>query len=184
MKEDHVLSKKIGGAFKRCTSGSRLPKRFRSGFTLVELIIVIVIIGILSSISIIGYNSVKDRGVDAKVKADFTNIHKAANIYKANGYTFTALTDVDGDAILGDADIVQLVDRPGHPLIQTAPTHPWKNKSEYGEYEYYWYLASSVDALYFETLLTGASEKWHYYCTINYDIDGDGGLDNNCVSDW
>jgi general secretion pathway protein G len=49
----------------------------RSGFTIVELLIVIVVIGILAALSIIAFNGVRARAVEASVSSDLvTNLKK------------------------------------------------------------------------------------------------------------
>lgn len=52
------------------------------GFTLVELIIVIVIIGILAAISVLAYNGVVDSAHDTTVKSDLANFAKKIEIVK------------------------------------------------------------------------------------------------------
>lgn len=47
-----------------------------SGFTLVELLIVIVVIGILAAISIVAYNGVRNMAHDSAVKAEVSQIYK------------------------------------------------------------------------------------------------------------
>lgn len=49
----------------------------RKGFTIVELLIVIVVIGILAAIVIVAYNGVQKRAADAKTVADTVAIKKA-----------------------------------------------------------------------------------------------------------
>ena len=53
------------------------------GFTLVELLIVIVIIGILAAISIVAYNGVMTKSRDSERQSDTRNIANAASAYKA-----------------------------------------------------------------------------------------------------
>lgn len=50
------------------------------GFTIVELLIVIVVIAILASISVVAYNGVQDRSRNSKVAADINSIVKAINL--------------------------------------------------------------------------------------------------------
>jgi prepilin-type N-terminal cleavage/methylation domain-containing protein len=45
-----------------------------SGFTIVELLVVIVVIGILAAISIVAYNGISDRARLAKINSDITMI--------------------------------------------------------------------------------------------------------------
>jgi len=64
------------------------------GFTIVELLIVIVVIAILAAISIVAYNGVQNRANDTAVKNDLRQFHSLIEQYKIlNGNyptTFTA----------------------------------------------------------------------------------------------
>lgn len=49
-------------------SGEVPPRARRGGFTIVELLIVIVVIGILAAISIVAYNGIQNRSNDTVIK--------------------------------------------------------------------------------------------------------------------
>lgn len=51
------------------------------GFTIVELLIVIVVIGILAAITIVAYNGVQKRAFDTRRKSDIASIQKALTQY-------------------------------------------------------------------------------------------------------
>lgn len=46
------------------------------GFTIVELLIVIVVIGILATITVVAYNGIQDRAADVAIKSDLSNMGK------------------------------------------------------------------------------------------------------------
>jgi len=62
-----------------------------NGFTIVELLIVIVVIGILASISIVAYNGVQSRANDSVLKSDLSNFGKKMEIAASeNNGTYVA----------------------------------------------------------------------------------------------
>ena len=54
----------------------------RKGFTIVELLIVIVVIAILAAISIVAYNGIQQRGKDSKVQSMINSNAKKVLAYK------------------------------------------------------------------------------------------------------
>jgi general secretion pathway protein G len=54
------------------------------GFTIVELLIVIVVIAILATISVVAYNGVQGRARDSKRKSDLASIVKLLELYQAD----------------------------------------------------------------------------------------------------
>jgi prepilin-type N-terminal cleavage/methylation domain-containing protein len=60
----------------------------KSGFTIVELLIVIVVIGILSTITVVAYNGVQQRTRDSVRHADAKAIIKALELYKVDFGTY------------------------------------------------------------------------------------------------
>ncbi len=56
----------------------------QTGFTIVELLIVIVVIGILAAISIVAFNGVQGRANDSAIRNDLVNMAKKFEIYKAD----------------------------------------------------------------------------------------------------
>lgn len=66
-----------------------------SGFTLVELLIVVVVIGILATIAIPKFSRMREKSYIATVTSDLKNLASQQEIYLSNQYTYaTALTDM------------------------------------------------------------------------------------------
>lgn len=62
--------------------------KHQSGFTIVELLVAIVVIGILAAITVVSYNSIQNRGYDTSVQNDLKNIAKQLELYNAEKYVF------------------------------------------------------------------------------------------------
>lgn len=70
----------------------------KSGFTIVELLIVIVVIGILAAISIVAFNGVQERSRNAKTITGAKEYIKALSLYATDNGSYPDI----GAACLGD----------------------------------------------------------------------------------
>ena len=68
----------------------------RKGFTIVELLIVIVVIGILAAITIVAYNGIQTRARDTQRASDLSSIVKALEIYRTTNGLYPAATSTAG----------------------------------------------------------------------------------------
>jgi len=55
-----------------------------SGFTIVELLIVIVVIAILAAITIVAYNGIQQRASYSRMRSDMASLNKAIQLYYAD----------------------------------------------------------------------------------------------------
>lgn len=62
-----------------------------NGFTIVELLVVVVILGILAAITIVAYSGIQDRARFSTMQSDLKTITKALELYKTDvgGYPIT-----------------------------------------------------------------------------------------------
>ena len=69
--------------------------RNRRGFTIVELLIVIVIIGILAALVIITYSGIQQKARDTERKTDVNAVHGHLEAYYAQVGSYPAMADVN-----------------------------------------------------------------------------------------
>ena len=60
----------------------------QTGFTIVELLIVIVVIAILAAITVVAYNGIQNQANDSAVKSDLVNVYKKVAMYAINSDGF------------------------------------------------------------------------------------------------
>ena len=70
----------------------------KSGFTIVELLIVIVVIAILAAITVVAYNGLQARSQDASRTADVKNILKVLEAYKIENGQYPVATSSTGNS--------------------------------------------------------------------------------------
>lgn len=76
-------------------NGIRVPKQ--SGFTIVELLIVIVVIAILAAITLVTYNGIQVRARDTRRSTDIAAILQALDTYNILNSGYPRATSTDGD---------------------------------------------------------------------------------------
>ena len=93
----------------------------KRGFTLIEILVVVTIIGIMSSIVITGVQKAKAKGRDAKRVQELASIQKALHIYEiGSGHYPAGEKYQDGVCIKDDADLVVAI-QPNLPEIPQEP---------------------------------------------------------------
>lgn len=117
-------------------------KRTDSGFTLVEILVVLVIIGLLVSIVAPNVLDKADQARQQKVQADFKAIATALKIYRLDNYGYPSTEQ--GLEALVDKPIIDPVPAnwQGNGYLDELPLDPWGrpylylSPAEYGEGEY------------------------------------------------
>ncbi|HEX5797179.1 MAG TPA: type II secretion system protein [Candidatus Saccharimonadales bacterium] len=94
-------------------------KRKQSGFTIVELLIVIVVIGILAAIVITTFTGVQKKGRDADRKSDINAIYSQVEVYFAQNSKYPTLANLNDDT-WRDANVKGLTDDTIHAPNSTT----------------------------------------------------------------
>lgn len=67
----------------------------QTGFTIVELLIVIVVIAILAAITIVAYNGIQNRAADTAVKTDLHNVAKKLALFNVDNGRYPTAAQLD-----------------------------------------------------------------------------------------
>lgn len=74
-------------------------QKSKNGFTIVELLIVIVVIGVLATITIATYNGVQNRAYDVAIQSDLSNYAKKVEAFRADSGSLMAIVLADFEAL-------------------------------------------------------------------------------------
>ncbi|MEK7120637.1 MAG: prepilin-type N-terminal cleavage/methylation domain-containing protein [Patescibacteria group bacterium] len=101
-----------------------------SGFTLIELMVVIALIGILASVILASFSSVRERNRDSKRLSDVREIQKALSLYQIDNGRFPAPTNpTEIVTITGEDEISLALEEGGH--ISAVPKDPQHDTLSY-----------------------------------------------------
>ena len=107
----------------------RVQQRLRQGFTLIELMVVLVIIGVLAALIV---PNVLERADDARsmaAKTDVNNLMQALKLYKLDNQRYPSAEQ--GLAALIAKPTVGAVPPNWKPYLDKLPNDPWNNPYQY-----------------------------------------------------
>lgn len=110
---------------------NRRTRPTQNGFTLVELMVVIVIIGILSAIVAINVLPAQDKAMVGKARADIAVIEQALELYRLNTLSYPSTTDGLTALIRAPASLTQPERYQPGGYLKKLPDDPWGRPYQY-----------------------------------------------------
>jgi len=130
------------------SSTQRVASRRERGFTLIEIMVVVVIIGLLAAIVAPNLIGNIDRAAVTRARADIRTIDNALNLYRLDNFRYPS----------SDEGLQALVTNPGEAgapnwkqYLRSVPSDPWNNDYGYaspgrqGDYEIYTFGADGQE---------------------------------------
>lgn len=114
-----------------------------TGFTLVELMVVIVIIGLLATIVIINVLPSQDRAMTQKAKADIALIEQGLEMYRLNAMSYPSSGDGLQALVRPPASLTDTTRYQAGGYIKKLPNDPWgrayvyANPGQHGAFDIY-----------------------------------------------
>ena len=111
----------------------RLPPAARRtrGFTLVELMVVIVIIGLLATVVAINVLPSQDRAMQEKARADVAVLEQAVETYRLENLAYPRTDDGLGALLVAPRGLARPERYRQGGYIRRLPTDPWGNAYQY-----------------------------------------------------
>ena len=97
--------------------------RTQRGFTLIEIMVVVVIIGMLATLILPKVLGRQDQAFQAKAKADIRALSSAVKLYKLDNYKYPSSSEGLAALTAGGNE--------GKGYIDTLPRDPWGNAYQY-----------------------------------------------------
>jgi general secretion pathway protein G len=113
--------------FRKARKGLNALKRADEGFSLIELMVVIVIIGLLTTVVVVNVLPSQDRAMVEKARADVRLIEQALEMYRMDTLKYPSLED--GISVLTDVPRGNSFRTEGY--IKALPRDPWGNEYQY-----------------------------------------------------
>jgi general secretion pathway protein G len=105
-------------------------RRFQDGFTLIELMVVILIIGLLATIVVQNLRSATDKAKRVKAEADIAQLKSALDRYYLDAGSYPT-TDQGLQALISAPDSGNVPHDWSGPYIEKLPADPWGNPYSY-----------------------------------------------------
>lgn len=94
-------------------------KKTTSGFTIVELLIVIVVIAILATIAMVAYSGIQDRAKNSQVQSDIRQVSNAITLYYADNGSYPSTGSIGN--VYSDSNCLYIADDTGLETVNWVP---------------------------------------------------------------
>jgi general secretion pathway protein G len=108
-----------------------MNRKNEAGFTLIELMVVIVILGLLAAVVVINVLPNQDKAMVGKAKADISLLEQALEMYRLNNLTYPSNTEGLQALVTAPSSLAQPQRYQPGGYIKKLPSDPWGRPYQY-----------------------------------------------------